>query len=51
MHRCPVDLDRIPLGRMGLAEEIAWPIAFLCSDAASYICGAMIDVNGGVYMA
>jgi NAD(P)-dependent dehydrogenase (short-subunit alcohol dehydrogenase family) len=46
-----VDLDRIPLGRMGKAEEIGWPIAFLCSDAASYICGAVIDVNGGVYMA
>ncbi len=46
-----VDLDRIPLGRLGKAEEIGWPIAFLCSDAASYICGAVIDVNGGVYMA
>ena len=45
-----VDLDRIPLGRMGKPEEIAWPIAFLCSDAASYVCGAVIDVNGGVYM-
>ena len=31
-------------------EEIAWPIAFLCSSAASYICGAVLDVNGGVYM-
>ena len=51
MHDRPVDLDRIPLGRMGKAEEIGWPIAFLCSDAASYICGAVIDVNGGVYMA
>jgi 3-oxoacyl-[acyl-carrier protein] reductase len=51
MRDRPVDLDRIPLGRMGKAEEIGWPIAFLCSDAASYICGAVIDVNGGVYMA
>ena len=51
MRGRPVDLDRIPLGRLGKAEEIAWPIAFLCSDAASYICGAVIDVNGGVYMA
>jgi NAD(P)-dependent dehydrogenase (short-subunit alcohol dehydrogenase family) len=46
----PVDLDRIPLGRKGRPEEIAWPIAFLCSDAASYMCGTVLDVNGGVYM-
>lgn len=51
MRGRPVDLDRIPLGRLGKPEEIGWPIAFLCSDAASYICGAVIDVNGGVYMA
>lgn len=51
MRGRPVDLDQIPLGRLGKAEEIGWPIAFLCSDAASYICGAVIDVNGGVYMA
>jgi NAD(P)-dependent dehydrogenase (short-subunit alcohol dehydrogenase family) len=47
----PVDLARIPLGRMARAEEVAGPIAFLCSEAASYICGAVLDVNGGVYMA
>ena len=46
----PVDLERIPLGRMAEPEEIAAPIAFLCSAAASYICGALLDVNGGVYM-
>jgi 3-oxoacyl-[acyl-carrier protein] reductase len=50
MRDRPVDLDRIPLGRMGKPEEIGWPIAFLCSEAAAYICGAVIDVNGGVYM-
>jgi NAD(P)-dependent dehydrogenase (short-subunit alcohol dehydrogenase family) len=50
MAERPVDLARIPLGRKGLAEEIAWPIAFLCSDAASYVCGTVLDVNGGVYM-
>ena len=51
MQDQPVDLARIPLGRKARPEEIAWPIAFLCSAAASYICGAVLDVNGGVYMA
>jgi NAD(P)-dependent dehydrogenase (short-subunit alcohol dehydrogenase family) len=46
----PVDLGRIPLGRKGRPDEVAWPIAFLCSKAASYISGAVLDVNGGVYM-
>jgi 3-oxoacyl-[acyl-carrier protein] reductase len=46
-----VDLDRIPLRRMSRPEEIAGPIAFLCSPAASYVCGTVLDVNGGVYMA
>jgi NAD(P)-dependent dehydrogenase (short-subunit alcohol dehydrogenase family) len=46
----PVDLARIPLARTASPEEVAWPIAFLCSAAASYICGAVLDVNGGVHM-
>ena len=46
----PVDLGRIPLRRKGRPDEVAWPIAFLCSKAASYISGAVLDVNGGVYM-
>lgn len=50
MQGRPVELGRIPLGRMGRAEEVAWPIAFLCSDAASYVCGVVLDVNGGVFM-
>jgi NAD(P)-dependent dehydrogenase (short-subunit alcohol dehydrogenase family) len=50
MRGQPVDIDRIPLGRRARPEEVAWPIAFLCSSAASYICGAVLDVNGGVYM-
>jgi 3-oxoacyl-[acyl-carrier protein] reductase len=39
----------IPLGRFGTAEEVAAVIAFLVSDAASYINGAAIDVDGGLY--
>lgn len=45
-----VDLTRIPLRRKSQPGEIAWPIAFLCSPAASYICGTVLDVNGGVAM-
>jgi 3-oxoacyl-[acyl-carrier protein] reductase len=46
----PVNMAAIPVGRIGAPDEIAAPIAFLCSPAASYVCGAMLDVNGGVYM-
>jgi len=41
--------EGIPLGRFGAAEEVAAVIAFLVSDAASYINGAAIDVDGGLY--
>ena len=40
----------IPLGRVGTAEECANVIAFLASDAASYIVGETIEVNGGQLM-
>jgi 2-hydroxycyclohexanecarboxyl-CoA dehydrogenase len=41
---------RIPLGRMGEPNEVAAVAAFLCSDAASYITGQVISVNGGLHM-
>ncbi len=44
-------LSRIPLGRMGNVEEIARVVAFLVSDAAAYITGETIHINGGLYMA
>lgn len=40
--------ERIPLGRSGSAEEVAQVVAFLCSDKASYITGAVIAVDGGL---
>ena len=41
----------IPMGRLGKPEEIAETIAFLASDAAAFMTGAILDVNGGNYMA
>ena len=42
---------RIPLGRFGLIEDIENAAVFLCSDAASYINGAVIVVDGGQWLA
>lgn len=39
-----------PLARLGKAEDCVGAIVFLASDAAAYITGAMIDVNGGMWM-
>jgi NAD(P)-dependent dehydrogenase (short-subunit alcohol dehydrogenase family) len=39
-----------PLNRLGVAEEVAAAVAFLCADEASYITGAILPVDGG-YMA
>jgi len=39
----------VPLNRFGTAEEVAYAVAFLASDKASYITGETISINGGMY--
>jgi NAD(P)-dependent dehydrogenase (short-subunit alcohol dehydrogenase family) len=41
-------LERVPLGRRGTPEEVAKAVAFLASDDASYITGAVLEVAGGM---
>ena len=43
--------SRIPMSKLGTGEDVANSVAFLSSDAASYITGETIHVNGGMYMA
>jgi 3-oxoacyl-[acyl-carrier protein] reductase len=40
--------EQVPLGRLGAPEEVASVYAFLASDEASYINGAVIEVSGGM---
>ena len=43
--------SKIPMSKLGTGEDVANTVAFLASDAANYITGETIHVNGGMYMA
>ena len=43
--------SKIPMSKLGTGEDVSNTVAFLSSDAASYITGETIHVNGGMYMA
>jgi 3-oxoacyl-[acyl-carrier protein] reductase len=43
-------LANIPLRRIGKAEDVAGAVTFLASEAAAYVTGHVLDVNGGIYM-
>jgi 3-oxoacyl-[acyl-carrier protein] reductase len=42
--------EQIPLGRLGSTSDVAEAVYWLCSEAASYITGQVIHVNGGMFM-
>ena len=43
-------ISRIPAGRLGRPEEIAELVRFICSDAAAYMTGSNVAMNGGLHM-
>ena len=45
----PNETESIPLKRLGTAREVADAVVFLASDAAAYITGQTLNVNGGLY--
>jgi 3-oxoacyl-[acyl-carrier protein] reductase len=43
-------LESIPLGRLGTAQDVAAAVAYLASPGGGYVTGAVLHVNGGMYM-
>jgi len=43
-------IAKIPVGRLGHAEEIARAVAFLCSEDAGFVTGSTMSINGGQHM-
>jgi 2-deoxy-D-gluconate 3-dehydrogenase len=46
-ERSPAILARIPANRWGLADDMKGAVVFLCSEAASYVHGTILNVDGG----
>jgi 3-oxoacyl-[acyl-carrier protein] reductase len=44
-------VEMIPAGRLGLPQDVAEAVKFLCSDGAGYVTGTTLHVNGGMYFA
>jgi 3-oxoacyl-[acyl-carrier protein] reductase len=44
-------LEQIPLGRLGTPQDVAAAVAYLVSPGGGYVTGAVLHVNGGMYMA
>lgn len=45
-----IDTSILPMKRIARPEELGWPIALLCTPAASFTSGAILDVNGGMFV-
>lgn len=45
------ELEKIPLGRYGTAEDVAGPISFLCGPESAYMTGTVLNVTGGMVLA
>lgn len=49
-HTNPEYANKVPLGRLGLPEEIAKAVSFLVSENAEYVTGTLLNVNGGALL-
>ena len=45
-----IDTSILPMKRVGRPDELGWPIAMLCTPMASFTSGAILDVNGGMFV-